>query len=174
MILTNIETVPGKRIVEHYGIVSGSTVQLRDESKGDIAERTWFHSGKELEATAVSLRLIEPGEHRLALQVDGPPDRSGKAASDRQEVVVEVVPPEIELTDQLPWSRLSAGCQLTLPPGATSPLACSAARSALRRARSLSLLRVDSLASWPAPSSPCPLLRQPPCRSPSRNPACRK
>lgn len=29
MILTNIEFVPGKKIIEHYGIVSGSTVRAR-------------------------------------------------------------------------------------------------------------------------------------------------
>jgi uncharacterized protein YbjQ (UPF0145 family) len=29
MILTNIETVPGKTIVEHYGIVQGSTVRAK-------------------------------------------------------------------------------------------------------------------------------------------------
>ncbi len=29
MILTNIETVPGKRIVEHYGLVQGSTIRAK-------------------------------------------------------------------------------------------------------------------------------------------------
>ncbi|MCB0319801.1 MAG: YbjQ family protein [Bdellovibrionales bacterium] len=29
MILTNIETIPGKEIVEHFGIVSGSTVRSK-------------------------------------------------------------------------------------------------------------------------------------------------
>ena len=29
MILTNIETVPGKRIIEHYGLVSGNTVRAK-------------------------------------------------------------------------------------------------------------------------------------------------
>lgn len=29
MILTNIETIPGKRIVEHYGLVSGNTVRAK-------------------------------------------------------------------------------------------------------------------------------------------------
>lgn len=29
MIITNIETVPGKSIVEHFGIVQGSTVRAR-------------------------------------------------------------------------------------------------------------------------------------------------
>ncbi len=29
MILTNIESVPGKKIVEHFGLVSGSTVRAK-------------------------------------------------------------------------------------------------------------------------------------------------
>ncbi|MBN1384881.1 MAG: YbjQ family protein [Elusimicrobia bacterium] len=29
MLLTNIETVPGKTIVEHFGVVSGSTVRAK-------------------------------------------------------------------------------------------------------------------------------------------------
>ena len=29
MILTNIETVPGKAIVEHYGLVAGSTIRAK-------------------------------------------------------------------------------------------------------------------------------------------------
>jgi uncharacterized protein YbjQ (UPF0145 family) len=29
MILTNIETIPNKKIIEHYGIVSGSTVRAK-------------------------------------------------------------------------------------------------------------------------------------------------
>ncbi len=29
MILTNVDCVPGKRIVEHYGLVSGSTVRAK-------------------------------------------------------------------------------------------------------------------------------------------------
>ena len=29
MIITNIESVPGKEIVEHYGVVSGSTVRAK-------------------------------------------------------------------------------------------------------------------------------------------------
>ena len=33
MILTNIESVPGKSIVEHFGIVSGSTVRAKHIGK---------------------------------------------------------------------------------------------------------------------------------------------
>jgi uncharacterized protein YbjQ (UPF0145 family) len=29
MIITNIETVPGKRITEHFGLVSGSTIRAK-------------------------------------------------------------------------------------------------------------------------------------------------
>ena len=29
MIITNIETIPGKRIVEHYGLVSGSAIRAK-------------------------------------------------------------------------------------------------------------------------------------------------
>lgn len=36
MILTNLETVPGRRIVEHYGLVAGSTVRAKHLGR-DIA-----------------------------------------------------------------------------------------------------------------------------------------
>lgn len=37
MIITNIETVPGKTIVEHYGLVSGSTVRAKHIGKDIFA-----------------------------------------------------------------------------------------------------------------------------------------
>jgi uncharacterized protein YbjQ (UPF0145 family) len=46
MIITNIETVPGKQIAEHYGLVSGSTVRAK-------------HVGRDLMA---SLKNIVGGE----------------------------------------------------------------------------------------------------------------
>ena len=33
MLLTNIETVPGKRITEHFGLVTGSTVRAKNVFK---------------------------------------------------------------------------------------------------------------------------------------------
>ena len=36
MILTNTETIPGKTIVEHYGLVSGNTVRAKNVGR-DIA-----------------------------------------------------------------------------------------------------------------------------------------
>jgi uncharacterized protein YbjQ (UPF0145 family) len=37
MILTNIESVPGKNIVEHFGLVSGSTVRAKHVGKDILA-----------------------------------------------------------------------------------------------------------------------------------------
>ncbi|MEE8329502.1 MAG: YbjQ family protein [Thermodesulfovibrionia bacterium] len=37
MILTNIETIPGKSIVEHFGLVSGSTVRAKHVGKDIMA-----------------------------------------------------------------------------------------------------------------------------------------
>ncbi len=37
MILTNIESVPGKAIVEHYGLVSGSTVRAKHVGRDIMA-----------------------------------------------------------------------------------------------------------------------------------------
>jgi len=37
MILTNTETIPGKKIVEHYGLVTGSTVRARNIGSDMVA-----------------------------------------------------------------------------------------------------------------------------------------
>jgi len=37
MILTNIESVPGKRITEHFGLVSGSTIRAKHIGKDIMA-----------------------------------------------------------------------------------------------------------------------------------------
>ena len=37
MILTNIESVPGKTIIEHFGLVSGSTVRAKHVGKDILA-----------------------------------------------------------------------------------------------------------------------------------------
>lgn len=37
MILTNIEEVPGKKIVEHYGLVTGSTVRAKHVGRDIMA-----------------------------------------------------------------------------------------------------------------------------------------
>ncbi len=37
MILTNLETVPGKNIIEHYGLVQGSTIRAKHIGKDILA-----------------------------------------------------------------------------------------------------------------------------------------
>ncbi len=46
MILTNIEAVPGKRIVAHYGMVSGSTVRAKHAGKDILAGFKNFFGGE--------------------------------------------------------------------------------------------------------------------------------
>ena len=37
MIVTNIETIPGKEIIEHYGIVSGNTIRAKHMGRDFMA-----------------------------------------------------------------------------------------------------------------------------------------
>lgn len=37
LILTNLETVPGRRVVEHYGLVSGSTIRAKHVGRDIMA-----------------------------------------------------------------------------------------------------------------------------------------
>lgn len=46
MILTNIETVPGKKITAHYGMVSGSTVRAKHAGKDIMAGFKNFFGGE--------------------------------------------------------------------------------------------------------------------------------
>ena len=72
MILTNVEQVPGKQIVEHYGLVSGSTVRAK-------------HAGRDFMA---GLKNIVGGELKgyTELLVD-----SRQQATDRMVVQAEAV-----------------------------------------------------------------------------------
>ena len=49
ILLTNIETVPGRRMVEHYGLVSGNTIRARNIGK-DIGASLKNLVGGELKA----------------------------------------------------------------------------------------------------------------------------
>ena len=46
MILTNIESIPGKKIVAHYGMVSGSTVRAKHAGKDLLAGFKNFFGGE--------------------------------------------------------------------------------------------------------------------------------
>ncbi len=49
LILTNIETIPGRRITEHYGLVSGNTIRAKNIGK-DIGASLKNLVGGELKA----------------------------------------------------------------------------------------------------------------------------
>lgn len=49
LLLTNIETVPGRRVVEHYGLVSGNTIRAKNIGK-DIGASLKNLVGGELKA----------------------------------------------------------------------------------------------------------------------------
>lgn len=55
LILTNLETVPGRRILEHYGLVSGSTVRAKHVGR-DIAASLKNIVGGELKGYTELLR----------------------------------------------------------------------------------------------------------------------
>lgn len=55
LVLTNLETVPGRRIVEHYGLVSGSTVRAKHVGR-DIAASLKNIVGGELKGYTELLR----------------------------------------------------------------------------------------------------------------------
>jgi len=46
MIITNIEEVPGKRIIEHYGLVTGSTVRAKHAGRDIMASLKNFVGGE--------------------------------------------------------------------------------------------------------------------------------
>jgi uncharacterized protein YbjQ (UPF0145 family) len=46
MIITNIETVPGKTIVEHFGLVSGSTIRAKHVGRDIMAGLKNFVGGE--------------------------------------------------------------------------------------------------------------------------------
>ena len=46
MILTNLESIPGKTILEHYGVVSGSTVRAKHVGRDIMAGIKNFFGGE--------------------------------------------------------------------------------------------------------------------------------
>lgn len=74
MILTNIELIPGKNIVEHYGLVQGSTIRAKHAGR-DIAASIKNVFGGELKGYTELLqesrqealnRMIEQAKHQGA------------------------------------------------------------------------------------------------------------
>ena len=70
MIITNVDSVPGKKIIEHYGIVTGSTVRAKNFGKdfmaslknivgGELKSYTDLMNESRKEATS---RMVEQAE----------------------------------------------------------------------------------------------------------------
>lgn len=69
-VLSNLETVPGRRIVEHYGLVSGSTVRAKHVGR-DIAASLKNIVGGELRGYTELLRESrEEATHRMVEQAN--------------------------------------------------------------------------------------------------------
>jgi len=66
MILTNIEAVPGKRIVEHYGLVQGNTIRAKHIGKDFLAGIKNIFGG---ELTSYTELLSESREEALQRMV---------------------------------------------------------------------------------------------------------
>jgi PKD repeat protein len=66
-------TVGGKHVDT---LQVGSTVELADESTGDVVQRAWALDGSPIAPGQLSVVLDQPGEHKLTLRVAGP-DGSG-------------------------------------------------------------------------------------------------
>ena len=65
MILTNIETVPGKKIVEHFGVISGSTVRAKHIGRDFMASLKNIVGGEIDEYTKLQAQAREQAISRM-------------------------------------------------------------------------------------------------------------
>ena len=65
MILTNVETVPGKKIVEHFGLVQGSTIRAKHLGKDIMATFRGMAGGEISEYTQMMAESREQALQRM-------------------------------------------------------------------------------------------------------------
>ncbi len=70
MLLTNTETVPGKTIHEHYGLVSGSSVRAKNIGHDIVAGIKNFFGGELSEYTALLQESREEATERMIQQAN--------------------------------------------------------------------------------------------------------
>jgi len=70
MLLTNIESVPGKRIVEHFGLVCGSTVRAKNAFRDIGAGLKNIVGGEVKSYTALMEESREEAVGRMKLQAE--------------------------------------------------------------------------------------------------------
>lgn len=68
MLITNIETVPGKKIVAHHGLVSGSTVRAKNVGKDFLASLKNFVGGEIVSYTELMEEAREEAVDRMVSQ----------------------------------------------------------------------------------------------------------
>tara|TARA_B100001094_G_C18011299_1_gene710250 strand:- start:28 stop:342 length:315 start_codon:yes stop_codon:yes gene_type:complete len=68
MIITNIETVPGKNIVEHYGLVQGSTIRAKHAGRDILASLKNIFGGELKGYTELLNESRQEAAHRMIQQ----------------------------------------------------------------------------------------------------------
>lgn len=71
MIITNIESVPGKKIEEHYGLVAGSTVRAKHAGKDFMASLKNFTGGELTSYTELLNESRNEATDRMIAQAKG-------------------------------------------------------------------------------------------------------
>jgi uncharacterized protein YbjQ (UPF0145 family) len=70
MILTNVETVPGRAIVEHYGLVQGSTIRAKHIGRDIMASLKNFVGGELKGYTQLMREARDEATERMVAQAE--------------------------------------------------------------------------------------------------------
>jgi len=70
MIITNIDTIPGKQIIEHYGLVTGSTVRSKHFGKDFLAGLKNVVGGELKSYTELLCEAREEAIERMKVQAE--------------------------------------------------------------------------------------------------------
>jgi uncharacterized protein YbjQ (UPF0145 family) len=70
MILTNVETVPGRVIVEHYGLVQGSTIRAKHIGRDIMASLKNFVGGELKGYTQLMREARDEATERMVAQAE--------------------------------------------------------------------------------------------------------
>jgi len=70
MIITNTETVPGMRMVEHYGLVQGSTIRAKNIGRDFMAGMKNLVGGELKGYTELLRESRDEAVHRMTLQAE--------------------------------------------------------------------------------------------------------
>ena len=77
MVLTNIETVPGKTVIEHFGLVSGSTVRAKHVGRDILAGLKNIVGGELKGYTELLQESRQQAMDRMIQEAEGSGERAG-------------------------------------------------------------------------------------------------